>query len=425
MKKIFAVLLCVLLVLPIFSGCTPSHSLQVGFGRVDISPAESVPLRGYGGNTSDRMSTEVADPIYATCLAFTDETDKTVLVFYLDFHGCVGDTMLYARSKISKATGIPMGQIMITSTHMHSSPDILNTEISSIERYIDSLQKWLLEAAQAALADRKPAEMYTATAYPQGLNYVRHYVMSDGSIAGDNFGETAGKTYTGHVTEADNQLQMIKFVREGAKDVILVNWQGHPHVAGWANGAPTTIVTADMVGAMRDEMEEKLDCQFAYFAGGSGNINNNSRIQQEQITKTHIEHGKAIADYAIKAASEFKKAEIGTVQILGKNYAGTRVDGHGTLDIPIFAMSLGDVSFVFAPYEMFDTNGVEIKEGSPFSMTFVATSSNFALSYIPSARGYEYGAEYEVNSSKFVKGTAELLVTEYLTLLNQLHKTRK
>jgi len=36
-----------------------------------------------------------------------------------------------------------------------------------------------------------------------------------------------------------------------------------------------------------------------------------------------------------------------------------------------------------------------------------------------------YGAEYEVNSSKFVKGTAELLVTEYLTLLNQLHKTRK
>jgi len=35
-----------------------------------------------------------------------------------------------------------------------------------------------------------------------------------------------------------------------------------------------------------------------------------------------------------------------------------------------------------------------------------------------------YGGKYEIGISKFQQGTAELLVKEYLSMLNQLYKTR-
>ena len=56
---------------------------QVGHGRTDITPQESVPLRGYG-STSNRMSQTVLDPLYATCLALTDASGETALLFGLD-----------------------------------------------------------------------------------------------------------------------------------------------------------------------------------------------------------------------------------------------------------------------------------------------------------------------------------------------------
>jgi len=402
--------------------------LQVGFGRVDISPMEPVPLRGYNGDTAERMSTKVADPIYATCIAFTDENDSTILLYHLDFQGCVGDLFLYARSKVSKATGVPMKQIMVSSTHMHSSPDIMKTEIPSIQRYNESMKDWLVEAAVAALADRKPADLYTAETYPVGYNFVRHYYMEDGSVAGDGFGYRDQK-YVSHVSEADNQLQLIKITREGGEDIVLANWQGHPHRAGWSDGGPTTIVTSDVVGSMRSYMEEKIGCKFAYFTGASGNLNQSGKLQGETAAPDHISHGQNLGQMAIDALKEAKPAEEGFVQILNNNYGAQSINHHeGTKEVPMFAFSVGDIGFICAPYEMFDINGKEIKDGSPFETTFVVTCANFALSYIPSIGTYQYEntpEPYEVGKCKFVAGTGEVLAQEYVKMLNTIYQTRK
>jgi len=433
MKKILAITLCVMLLLPMFSGCnaeeipeenTKNHTLQVGFGRVDISPKEPVPLRGYG-NTSERISTEVMDPLYASCIAFTDEAGNTVLQYHIDLPNCYDDLFLFARSKVSKAVGISMNNIMMACTHMHSGPDTTNLEFQSIVNYNESLQKWLVEAAELALADRKTAQMYISRAYPKNMNFVRHYLMDDGTVAGDGFGVFTGKTIVKHMTDADNELQVIKFTREGGKDVILANWQGHPHRAGMENGKVSTKVTADIVGAMRSEMEKRLDCYFAYFTGASGNVNNNGRIAGETITKDHLEHGKILADHAIEALKNAKMVETGTVQIMKQEVQAERKDGSGTTAVQLYAFSVGDVAFVDAPYEMFDTNGMAIKKGSSFEMTFVATCANFHYYYIPSEEAFAYGGEYEIGITRFVRGTAEKLQDSFVDLLNQLYETRK
>ena len=114
-------------------------TIKLGYARVDITPTESVPLRGYG-NTSIRMHTNVLDPLYATCLAFEDENGSQALIYTMDlcsfgtvFNPCI-------RQALCDATGLPADRILASCTHNHSSPDVDNKEQDSIPRYIAFLK---------------------------------------------------------------------------------------------------------------------------------------------------------------------------------------------------------------------------------------------------------------------------------------------
>ena len=82
---------------------------------------------------------------------------------------------------------------------------------------------------------------------------------------------------------------------------------------------------------------------------------------------------------------------------------------------------MGDIAFAMAPYEMFDTSGQEIKEGSPFEMTFVSTCSNASEGYLPTEEGFEADDSYEVGATRVVKGSAERMVEIYVDLLGQIY----
>ena len=87
-------------------------------------------------------------------------------------------------------------------------------------------------------------------------------------------------------------------------------------------------------------------------------------------------------------------------------------------------MAFGDVAFVVAPYEMFDTNGMEIKAASPYPVTMIATMADMptaqrasmANGYLPSALGYDNGG-YSVDIAQFKKGIGEELRNDFLTML--------
>ena len=85
----------------------------------------------------------------------------------------------------------------------------------------------------------------------------------------------------------------------------------------------------------------------------------------------------------------------------------------------IGAFSIGDVAFVASPYEMFDTNGKQIKEGSPYQMTFVLTCTNERFAYIPSALGFRNGG-YSADLCRFIPGTGEMMAQHYVRLLKEL-----
>lgn len=431
MKKTICLLLTLLLTVSLFTACAQQpgentqpgettqpeikNVLKVGFGRADITPTQSVPLGGYG-NTLDRMSTEVMDPLYATCVALSDANDNTVLLYHVDLGSCHSDTFSLIRAKISRETGIPVTQILVGATHMHSGPDLTKGDkVPYINDYKEELRNNMLQAAKDALADRKEAKMYANTVYTEGLTFIRHYIMADGTYTG--WEKVAkGKDLKAHTSEVDNAMQLIKFVREGGEDVLLVNWQTHPHRNG---GSQKTYMTSDIVGVMRSEVESKLGCKFAYFTGASGDVNPRSLIMEENITKDYLEQGMAMAKYAMDAQDGFKELAIGEIKATQGKYTAAFKDGSGSSDITVYAFSMGDFGVVTAPYEMFCSSGEAIKEASPFKTTFVVTCANMTYGYIPAAHAFAY-IGYETDSTKFVQGTAEGLVDTFNNMLKEL-----
>ena len=92
-----------------------------------------------------------------------------------------------------------------------------------------------------------------------------------------------------------------------------------------------------------------------------------------------------------------------------------------TFTFSIHALKVGDIGIAVAPYEMFDTSGMQIKEGSPFAMTVIATCANSGQGYVPSKLGWEHGG-YSCDTTRFCPGSGEELAQHYIDMLTQLHQ---
>ena len=425
MKKLCVCLALLLILIGTF-GCAKEEEivapiLSVGYGKADITPTTSLPLDGYGTTganaAKNRWSTAQETPFSAICIAFTDADDKTVLFMTLDLlNAYMADGM---RDAISKDTGVPKEQIMFQCTHNHSGPALRMSSKPEVAEYLGQLTQGVLEAARAALADRKPAtQMFTTFSRPEGINSVRHYLLENGTYAGDNFGSFKSAPIVGHASIADNLLQLVKFTREGGKDVVMVNWQAHPRSTD-----PKTIATANYPGVLREYLEENMDCQAIFILGGSGNLNSSSRIKGEIRHTNYQEHGQLLGEEAMKAAENF------TPMQMSKLYIQELVAGVSTYSgiqkkVWVYGISVGDFALVTAPFEIFDTNAVAVREASPYQMTFYASCCNGSNSYLPTPPSYHWETRsYEAATGKWPEGAAEELQDQLIGLLQELYTT--
>jgi len=442
--------------------------LQVGFGECDITPCESVPLAG-AGNTSQRMSQGILNRLSLIFLAFTDEAGQTILLSSADLLVMPDRLAHEFRLAISEKTNVPYDNIMLSATHSHNAPDQDNLAEPSIQRYIEALRGWYVEAAEKALADRRPARMLGGRTETDRLNFVRHYMTEAGIAKGDNFGEEVLSPITGHVHNADNQLQLVRFVREGAKDILLVNWQVHPHRASSKASGFHYMVASDMVGVMRETLTEETGMQVVYYTGAAGNLNPMSRIKEENITANYLEQGKALAAYASKCLETLQPLREGPIRHITKRTA-EKIDHHEdakvpeaevvlrywighndlvgavklanqyginspyhaagildksrlpeTTDLEVHSFCIGGLSVITAPYEMFDSNGAYIKKNSPFDMTLIVTQTNQSRAYIPSEEGFRINS-YEANAGRFEAGTGEKVADGFVQMLQQIYR---
>ena len=436
---------------------------KTGFARVDITPSLDVP------KSDGSKMTRIEDPLYATCIAVYDGEDKA-LIYTVDLCNVPAKQYNSIRQRVNAKTKVPEKNIIISAVHNHSSCDLDKPagNAAAISWTADVMAK-MVSAATEAISDLADSEIYVGTAKTTGMAFVRRYLHEDGSYSGvhTGFHMTSSSKIIDQASEPDDTLQLIRFVRKDKKDIVMTNWQAH--LAHAIDLQPTTI-TADLAYYVRNGVETSDDdALIAYFAGASGNINLKAPTPAFRKYKNYQEVGKALSNLVletmaienltrleagkisvsemdfkadslehtservaqakeVKAAEndDAKKKELMTKYGFESNYHYNTVIANGSwgptkINLYIETLSFGDLAFVAAPYEMFDTNGMQIKDASPFNMTFILTCAGGAGGYIASAEAVSTYGGYEVYRTDFAYGTAEKLVDEYLKML-KAHK---
>ena len=434
-----------------------------GYSRVVINPKSAVGMGGYG-NTEFRRSTGVAGDITASCTAVSDG-ENTALFFCIDVLGIGYKNVDSIYRQVEKALGIKPEFITISATHSHSSPAISDTENESVANYLRIFYPAVLKAAKEAVADLDRCEMKIGRTTTTDLSYVRRYFREDGTFYGTNYVSDSKSPVVRHETEVDNEMQLLMFDRVNGKDILMMNWQCHVTTAGGRNN---TMLSADWVGAMREKIEKEGNVLFTYHQGGAGNVVPNSFISTEPSNADYNAHGKKLADVALEAIPKMESVPNGKIRAVAKTVTcphdldvsmydlqkaqaiadpyragdydkakglcleygfnspyhanavvnkSKRTEASSTMEL--HAVAIGDVGFAVAPYEMFDTNGQQIKKNSSYTMTFVCAYSNGSYGYIPSEIAWPNGG-YEVDTCKYAKGTGEMLADELVDMLTEL-----
>lgn len=447
------------------------ETLHVGFGKAKIQPPDlNIVLTG--GGDPNRYVENVFDIMYVTCIAITDTNGETALFYTNDIQSAAQSWTIPCREFISEKFGVPFEKIFVASTHTHSVPG-LSYATEANTKFSQTYEKGLIQATEDALADRASAEIYVGHAVgmtPEGkpLNYVRHYTMNDGSFAGDNFGDWSSGI-KGHPYEGDINAQMVRFVRKDKeKDVLMISWPTH---ATFNGTTALRNLSVDYPGPTRDYVDANSNCLTAIFAGAGGDQEPDTLIAAENHYLEYREYGEALGKCIVEALPDLQKVNEGTIKTTQKTFTsetqkfddqdvlvkardvydyflangqakGTtyaqqngfmspyqaraylqRANLDDTKSLNMQVVSVGDLSFVIAPYEMFCQSGMAIMDGSPFEQTLVLGYCNGSDGYIATPIGYEYNDGvgcYEAYSSPWPKGTAEKLVDEYVALLNQL-----
>ena len=210
-------------------------------------------------------------------------------------------------------------------------------------------------------------------------------------------------------------------------------------------------------------------------------MDSTSKIGKDNITRDFRKHGQRAAEYVISAEEGYTKVNTGAVEckevtvtyqtdhsmdhlldkaqpihearyidmnqaekllaqtpeihsVFHASAVVSKAKEQPTRDMNISAISFGDVAITCHPYEMFDTNGMELRSGTvgnenyaaedqlenPYAMTVVASIGNGKHGYIPSQLGYINGG-YATDTTPYAPGTGEQIVGDMLHILNELH----
>jgi hypothetical protein len=462
MKKLLSLTLAVVLLLSLCA-CAPEEApksqLQVGFGKVNVTPTYSVGLSGTG-NANVRKSIGIITYIYFTCIAVSQGED-TILMITADTLAFTEEIIPTLRSAISEVTGVRHDYIFFGATHTHSSPSPYYRTPAEA-KYKTEFIAAAVQSAKLAMADRAPATMSYAKFSIPGMSFIRHYIAEDGSYAGSNFG-TQELEYVSHVYDADDQMIFLNFDREEKDDVLLANWAAHPAYPN-DEGLGYNMIAADFIEPFREKLGQYTGAKVAYFTGASGDVVPRSRVPSLYHGLNWKRYGDKLADLAFEHYNELKPVEDTQIRVVTQQvectvdhelehllaqceeiydlYAnkGSNAEAQskalalglssryqagailtrsemGTTDPrELNAFRIGPVGFTTGTYEMASEHGMEVRAAAPFDAVFMITGNS---GYIPREEAIDYHS-YEGDTRRYTRETGDMLVAIYVEMLESI-----
>lgn len=430
--------------------------LKAGFARLDITPPLGAPLAGY---FYDRFAKGVLDPLYLNAVAVSNDTD-TVIFISVDYLGIGLRYLNEYRKHISERTGVPEDHILIASLHQHTSCCLVENRVRAIadKTYLDVLYRKFGDVAKMAVDDLKATTVGTAALETEEpIAFVRRYFTADGGVATNPRSDIK---ITSRCAEADNTMRLVRFHREGAKDIAIVNFSTHPDVV------TGEYISADWPGFTRYFVEaDNPDVSCLFFTGCQGDSNHFDffKPKDQRLRGTTYEHsrymGRTVAD-AVKKVWDHTQPQTGEA-IFGKhqviyNLTNTQdVDKYdqykawysdyeaGKLDyqphitelayasriiklrtapifrpVPLTVIGFGDVLFVGFGGEAFTAYGQLARELAPDKFVVCAVCANGYEGYFPTQEAFAQGG-YETSGSLFTPTLEQEIAAGLKDLLGQ------
>ncbi|MDQ1296307.1 MAG: Neutral ceramidase [Bacteroidota bacterium] len=399
--------------------------LRAGIAKIDITPDKPVKLYGY---SSRKNSSEgIHDPLFARAVVFKNGEKKLVLVS-TDLGSFSNEVFSVIQKSILEKFNLKESELFLSTIHSHSTPVLLlNKETDDPEniKYTENLNQKLLAVIGEAFNKLKPVQTAAGIGYsPVGIN--RREMKPDGSVdLGRNpYGPT------------DKEVLVMKIIQPDGTDVgAIYDYATH----GTSLGSKNMQVSGDVLGISAQFVEKILgkDLISPVFAGASGNINPWQRDPKGFNTENGwvpepVLLGTLLGEEVVNVFRSIKETVPGgeistsfvTVECRSKkleiNNMGTGENLNPTVPVNITAARVGkDVAFIGFNVEMITEIGMKIKEGSPFKHTFIITHCNGSSGYLPPAELYKEGG-YEISSTHFEIGSAEMVIKQALRMLYDL-----
>lgn len=445
------------------------NKLQAGFSRVNITPMMGIGIAGY---YKERLADGVLDDLELNVLAVALEDKKAVIISadLLYLYEDAGDD---CRAYISEMTGLPLDAIIIHTTHTHTGPFLKKDSGNQLlDEYYQMFRRKLVDAVKFAMADLKPAKMGWAIGSAPNIAFIRRFRMKDGSVR-TNPGVN-NPDILAPIGEVDERVNVVRFDREGADSIVLVNFGNHPDTVGGCK------ISCDWPGFLRRTVEQAIDHTKCIFINGAqGDVNHvnvhptggylNDTFNDFDDVSRGYGHarfmGRVVAGGVMQVYDKVKYVDVDSINYMEKMiqipsnmpapeemeeayyidklhregrdnelpYSGmlltTKVaeaarkirleHGPEYFDMKLSGLAVGEVVLVGIPGEPFTGIGRGLKESDAFALVMPACCTNGALGYFPMKDAYDEGG-YEAGSSRFRAGVAELIVEAGKELIKDL-----
>lgn len=434
------VLFGLLLTLPLAAG-----DLQVGIGRIKITPERPIFLSGYAARK--KPSEGVKMDIWAKALAFSDKKNGRAVVVTTDLIGMSRPISDRVGAEVEKRYGLRRAQLMINSSHTHSGPavrdnldtmfDLTPEQRKVIIDYGNDLADKLVAVVGAAIADLQPAEL--SVGHGTGSFAINRRQGASGQVK-------IGLNPTGPV---DQDVPVFRVTTpDGKLRAVLFGYACHNTTLG----GDLFLVNGDYAGYAQQELEAKnpgVTALFMLLCGGDANPNPRGTYELAE------RHGKSLAAEVSRVLGGTMKTVQGPVrtswqttelafaphtraqfeeELKGSNWfkqrraeAMLRLYDKGrpmtTIPYPVQVFRFGkSATLVGLGGEVVVDYALRIKKEFPAEDTIVAGYTNDVMSYIVSKRVLKEGGYEPVDSQIYYGNPGPYTEEVEETILGAVHK---
>lgn len=425
-----------------------------GAAREDTTPELGTFLYGY---RPDIACKSVHDPLHITALAVS-QYSQTALLLTAEIGDIQTELCKKIIAEISSVSGVPERNILISSTHTHTAPNlsgVVGWGDIDINYYEKIFLPSALRASEKALENLTPAEIAVGvTESKVGINRRQHY--EDGTIG---LGQNPHACYDPNMTVVSIRS------KEDKKGILnLIHYGCHGTSAGLAEA-----VSRDWSGVMIDRLEHETNTLTAFWNGAIGDVGPRLTNGETTGNLSYTEElGGVAATDALNAYKNRGGYHSGELEILKdvvhlpckkmptleevnkklerfenpeslinidrleyEHYKETKAfleNGDGEVKTEYTfeqtIISLGDVVFVPFPYEHFSEISLRLREYSPYPYTLTLSCTNGYNVYLPSEDqlcrgGYEVGCFMYGNLFPLADNTDNNIIRENLRIIRE------